>query len=129
MIENANAGGDLPLGEPTAIAPAPAKEGAVSVADAARSLMDWRRKQSAEQRSDVRDQRSEEAARDAASDSSPESASANATADAAPATEQAPGETESAERADDPSRRAARAPQDDESPIEPPRSWTTDEKE
>jgi hypothetical protein len=117
---------ELPAGEPTAIAPAPAKDGPISLTDAMRSVVDWRRKSAASQTTQDGRRATDASADNASSEQTESTAQAD---DTAPAVEQAPGETESAEPPDDPSRRAARAPQDDEAPIEPPRSWTKDEKE
>ena len=46
---------ELPAGEPTAIAPAPAKDGPVSLTDAMRSVVDWPRKQTAGDRRQTTD--------------------------------------------------------------------------
>jgi hypothetical protein len=113
--------GELPAGEPTAVAPTPSKEGALSVADAARSLIDWRRKQSAEDRRQTTD----EGARDATADRQMESAADEAGDAAAAENQQPPRETESAE----PPAAAGLKPAPIEAPIEPPRSWTKGEQE
>src|SRR5262245_18794764 len=90
--------------------------GPMSVREAARSVVHWRRKcAAADQMTDDGQERTDAGASEATSDPAQESAQK---ADTAAAETQPPGETES--QVD---------PAENLPPIEPPRSWTKDEKE
>src|SRR5437764_1181432 len=104
--------GDQPAAETIAVAPAPASDGPINARDAMRSLVDWRNKSAAAERKET-------PAPDASAEpATPEPTESTAQAnDAAPAEGQPSGETES-------------QPEPAAEPlIEPPRSWTKDEKE
>src|SRR5437588_12045861 len=95
-------------------APAPEGERAIGAREAARSLANWRHKRSEQTTTDTPADKAAPAT--AAPAAEPESEAAPAADDAAPQAE-APGETQEAE------------PPEQQPPLEPPRSWTKDEKE
>src|SRR5205823_6561652 len=99
------------------VAPAPAKEGPINARDAMRSVVDWRRKSAANQQTDDGGQRTDEGAADSAS-SDPSSVVRPPSSETDTAAETPPRETESADPV-----------VETQPPIEPPRSWSKEDKE
>jgi hypothetical protein len=123
--ETVNAGAETPAQETIPVAPAPAKEGPINARDAMRSVVDWRRKSAAAtERENVgaglkpaptHERDADVSADDATSKATESTAQAEDTVETRP--ESPPRETESADQEPE-------AP-----PIEPPRSWSKEDKE